>query len=44
MFLGAEFGGGASFTDVVFERDVRFDDSKFEERYFSSKSNRPTPC
>ena len=35
MFLGTEFRGGASFTDVVFEMDVMFNDSKFEERYFS---------
>lgn len=40
-FLGTEFRGGASFTNVVFEMDVMFDDSKFEERYFSGSITVP---
>ena len=35
LFIGAEFMGGASFANVVFEENVMFNDSRFEERYFS---------
>ena len=34
-FLGAQFMGGASFAGVTFKGPVMFNDSKFEERYFS---------
>lgn len=33
-FIGVQFMGGASFVGVVFEKDVMFNDSRFDERYF----------
>ena len=40
-FLGAEFMGGASFANTVFKWNALFNDSRFEERYFSGSLTVP---